>query len=531
MLDDSAVVNGRVVAVSPIAGTPLRMVLTAPEDAIVAPATSTDRVEWVLLAVFALVTLAGLIVLSVVGASRRRSMQAQAQSEEAFRLTVDYAPIGMSLVSLDGQILRPNAQLCRMLGYEADRLVALHVQDITHPDDLNTTAELDQRLIAGEISHYDVEQRYIRNDGRPVWARLSVSLVHDTDGLPLHFVSQVEDVTEVRAAQEQLEQRALYDPLTGLANRSLLTDRLAHALATHRRDDGLVAVAFCDVDHFKQVNDSLGHHVGDEVLRELARRLQSVVRGGDEFVLILPRASSVQMAVSVLDRARKAVGQPFEIDGHSLSISFSAGVATGRPDQSAETLLRDADLALYAAKAGGRSRAEVFTAAMRSRALEQVSIEEELRRAIEDDEFELHYQPIVALADGHTVAFEALLRWRHPQRGLLLPADFLDVAEESHLIIPLGQLVLRHACQFLARHPAAAWRVYVNVAPIQLGRDLDGAVRVELDAAWVPASRLGLEITENGVLNAAGSSLTEMAALQAMGIELLMDEVKSPVVV
>ncbi|MBA2639057.1 MAG: bifunctional diguanylate cyclase/phosphodiesterase [Nocardioidaceae bacterium] len=264
----------------------------------------------------------------------------------------------------------------------------------------------------------------------------------------------------------------------------------------------------------------------------MARRLQGVVRGGDtvarlggdEFVLILPQTSSLDMAVAVLARARQAVEQPLEVDGHSLRISFSAGLVVGGPDQSAETLLRDADTALYAAKEGGRSRSEVFTAAMRSRVLDHLSVEEELRRAIEGDEFELHYQPIVTLAGRHTVAFEALLRWRHPTRGMLLPASFLEVAEDSHLIVPLGQLVLRKACQFLARHPSATWRVFVNVAPIQLGRDLDGVVRAELDTAGVSASRLGLEITENGVLNAAGSSLTEMQKLRATGIELLMDD-------
>jgi EAL domain-containing protein (putative c-di-GMP-specific phosphodiesterase class I) len=187
-------------------------------------------------------------------------------------------------------------------------------------------------------------------------------------------------------------------------------------------------------------------------------------------------------------------------------------------------LLRNADRALYAAKEGGRARWTVFTDAMRSTALAELSLEEELREAIEQDQFELHYQPIVALADRSTVGFEALLRWRHPTRGLLLPADFLDVAQASHLMIDLGQLVLRRACQFLARHPAATWRVFVNVSPVQLGRDLGGVVRAELAAANIPATRLGIEITESGVLHAEGSSLAEMHELRVMGIELLIDD-------
>jgi len=525
------VVDGRLIVSAAISGTPWRLVLSAPEHVVVAPATANDRVEWSVLVVTSLALLCGLFVLRFVRASRRRSSDAQAESEQRFRLTVDNAPIGMTMVDLGGRFLRPNAELCRMLGYEADQLVQLTFREITHPDDLDVDADLLQRLVAGEFTNYQREKRYHRRDGSTLWVRLSVSVVRDADGEPLHFVGQVEDMTAMRAAQETLERRALYDSLTGLANRSLLMDRLAHALDDQRREEGEVAVAFCDLDHFKRVNDSLGHHAGDVLLQEVARRLQDVVRGGDtvariggdEFVLILPRSSPSEMA-TVLDRAKHAVAEPIEVDGHSLIVSFSAGLAMGGPDHSAEMLLRDADTALYAAKEGGRSRSEVYSAAMRSRALLHLSVEEELRRAIANDEFELHYQPIVALLDRRTVSFEALLRWRHPNRGLLLPAAFLDVAEESHLMIELGRLVLRHACQFLGRHPDATWRVYVNVSPVQLGRDLSGVVRTELAAAGVSGSRLGLEITENSVLDAMGSSLTEMQELRQMGIELLMDD-------
>ncbi len=531
-LSGPTVVDGRLIVSAPISGTSWRLVLTAPESAVVSPATSSDWVAWLVLGVAALATLVGLVVLQLVGSSRRRVMDAQAQSEEQFRLTIDHAPIGMSLVDLDGRFLRPNSQMCRMLGYEASELSTMTFRDITHPDDVEMDSGLVRKLLNGLIPHYEREKRYIRCDGSTLWVRLSVSLVHNAAGKPLHFVGQVQDMTEMRAAQENLERRALYDSLTGLPNRGLLVDRLTHALVDHRRDEGLLAVAFCDLDHFKRVNDSLGHHAGDLLLQEVALRLQDSVRGsdtvarmgGDEFVIILPRVTSLDLATSVLDRAKLSVERPIEIDGHLLTVSFSAGLAVGGPDDSAEMLLRDADSALYAAKKNGRSRWEIYTAAMRSHALLHLSVEGELHVAIENDEFELHYQPIVTLADRRTVAFEALLRWRHPTRGLLLPASFLDVAEESHLIVDLGQVVLRQACQFLARHPDESWRVFVNVAPVQLGRDFNGVVRRELEAAGVPASRLGLEITENGVLNAAGSSLTEMQELRDMGIELLMDD-------
>jgi len=528
----AVVVDGRVVVAAPISGTPWRLVLTAPEEAIVAPATTGDWAAWWGLVIAALVSLGGLVLLRFSSESRRRSRAAQAESEQRFRLTVENAPIGMTLIDLDGLFFRPNARLCRMLGYPAHELAKLTFTQITHPDDVDVDTDLLRSLATGETDHYEREKRYVRRDASEVWVRLSVSVVRDAGGEPLHFVGQVEDLTEVRTAQENLERRALYDSLTGLANRSLLIDRLSHALAEQRRDDGLVAVAFCDLDHFKRVNDSLGHHAGDQLLEEVAARLQEVVRGGDtvarlggdEFVLLLPRKGSLQAATSVLERAKRAVERPIEIDGHTLTVSFSAGLAVGGSEHTAETLLREADTALYAAKEGGRSRSEVYTAAMRSRALRHLSVEQDLRRAVEVDEFELYYQPIVTLADRRTVGFEGLLRWHHPSRGLLLPGDFLDVAEDSQLMVRLGQIVVRHACRFLARHPDAPWRVYINVAPVQLGRGLTSVVERELAAAGVPATRLGLEITENGVLDAIGSGVTEMQALRDMGIELLMDD-------
>jgi len=472
-----------------------------------------------------------MLLLIRTAASRARFRDAQAEADQRFRLTLESAPIGMTMVTLDDRFLEPNQQLCGMLGYEAEQLQRMTFQEITHPDDVEPDMSLVEQLISGDITHYEMEKRYIRQDGSTVWARLTVALVRDTARNPLHFVSQIEDVTEMRAAQEKLEQRALYDPLTGLANRGLLIDRLSHALRRDR-SEGVVAVGFCDLDHFKRVNDSLGHHAGDVLLREVARRLQAAVRandtvarmGGDEFVLLLPDVESLDGAKAILDRARKAVEKPIEVDGHVLTVAFSAGLAVGSSGLSAETLLREADTALYAAKDGGRSRCEVYNSAMRNRALRHLSIEEDLRSAIEHDEFELHYQPIVELASRETVAYEALLRWRHPTRGLLLPGEFIEVAAASQLIVELGGLVLRHACRFLAQHPGREWRVFVNVSPVQLGRDLSGVVASELSAADVPASRLGLEITENGVLNAAGSSLAEMEQLREMGVEMLMDD-------
>lgn len=525
------VVDGRLTAASAIAGTPLYIVFDAPIASVLAPVTRDDRSTWAIVLAASLLALLGLVVIERMLASRAATREREAESDQRLRLTVEHAPIGMSTVSLDGRYVNPNPKLCELLGYDRAQLETMTFQEITHPDDLALDLDLVARLLAGNIADYALEKRFVRADGSIVWARLNVCLVRDSSGAPVSFVSQTEDITEVRAAQAKLEQQALYDSLTGLANRTLLLDRLSHEL--QRRSNGsLVAVGFCDLDHFKRVNDSLGHHAGDLLLCEVSRRLQSAVRegdtvarmGGDEFVLFLPDVHSMEVAQAVLDRACEAVEQPLTIEGHALHVTLSAGLSIGKEGNDAELLLREADTALYAAKEGGRSRVEVYTSAMRRTALTQLSVESELSSADEHDELELHYQPIVELATGRTVAFEALVRWRHPTRGLLLPASFIEIAETSQLIIDLGIVILRKACQFLAAHPDAPWRVFVNVSPVQLGHDLDGLVAAELARTGVPASRLGLEITENAVLQASGSSLAEMERLRDMGVAMLMDD-------
>ncbi len=473
-------------------------------------------------------------VVTIVDVSEQVVQRQQlAESELRFRLTVDRAPIGIALVGLDGGFLQVNAELERILGRTGDELAGLRFHDVTHPDDLAADVTLVESLIRGDIPHYQMEKRYLRPDATGIWTRLSVTLVRSPEGEPAYFVSQIEDISEVRTAQAQLARRSLYDPLTGLANRTLLLDRLNLALRQHADDDELVAVAFCDLDHFKRVNDSLGHEAGDELLRVVASRMTDALRpgdtlarlGGDEFVVVLDSVRSLEEATALLTVVKGSVEWPTEIDGVELTPSFSAGLATSDNERTAEVLLRDADTALYAAKQGGRSHWEVFSTAMRSQALAELSIENELRRALDDESFELHYQPIVELRTREVIAFEALVRWRHPERGLLLPADFLAVAEDAHLMVPLGRLVIRQACAFLARHPDADWRVFVNVSPQQIGAaDLAGVIATELEASGVAAARLAVEITENDVLDAFGVSLRDMQRVADLGVDLVMDD-------
>ncbi|MGH3496293.1 MAG: diguanylate cyclase domain-containing protein [Nocardioidaceae bacterium] len=291
-----------------------------------------------------------------------------ALSEQRFRLTVDNAPIGVALVDLDGRWLRVNQRLCAILGYPEDVLLDLTFQDITHAEDLDSDLELRARLLAGDIHHYELQKRYHHANGRVVWAKLAVALVRDVTGEPLHFVSQIEDVTAIRDAHEQLERLALHDPLTGVANRILFLRRLKASLTGSRTYDGDAALAYVDVDLFKQVNDTFGHGAGDSVLRAVADRLSSVVRlgdtvgriGGDEFGVLIDGVATDEDLADLMRRLRQAVQQPVDVGGATITPSVSVGIRRSGPDSTAESMLRESDIALYAAKAAGRGRWEQF---------------------------------------------------------------------------------------------------------------------------------------------------------------------------
>ena len=305
------------------------------------------------------------------------------RSEERFRLTFEDAAIGMAIVSLDGRFLQVNQALVQSLGIPRAELLALTFQEITHPDDIDAELEQVALLLDGTIQGYQMDKRYMRPSGSVIRARLTVSLAHDATGAPLHFISQVEDVTAVRRAQDVLEHRALYDHLTGLANRSLLLDRLNHALAMHARNDKLVAVVFADLDHFKRINDSLGHDAGDRMLRIVADRMRTSVRpgdtvariGGDEFVVVLEQIDSADQAGELFQRIQTSVELPLQLDGHLLLPAMSAGLTVDDGSGDALRVLRDADTAMYVAKNTGRGRWVAFREEHRRAAIDRLSVQ------------------------------------------------------------------------------------------------------------------------------------------------------------
>ena len=360
----------------------------------------------------------------------------------------------------------------------------------------------------------------------------------------VHFLRSIANVLaaaiERRLAEEETRHQALHDPLTGLPNRLLFRDRLDHAAARASRSGSSLAVMFLDVDNFKVINDSLGHEAGDELLVELAPRLSQAVRGGDtvarfggdEFVLLCEELDHEAEAVEIAERVKASFNRPFVLRGNEHYVTASIGVAvSGGGEDGPEGIVRDADAAMYHAKQRGRARYEIFNASMRRSALDRLRIEGELRQAIERRELRLHYQPVVDLRSGEIAAVEALLRWQHPERGLLGPGEFVPVAEESGLIVPLGKWVLREAIRraghwrALRPEPPAPLVVSVNLSARQLAEpDFVSTVARMLDEAGVDPRQLALEITESQLMEDPLASAETLAALRDLGVRPVLDD-------
>ena len=599
---------------------------------------------------------------------RKRNENALREAQARFRSIFHHAPIGVAVVSLEGRYLQVNRSLCEMLGYSEEKMLATAWREITHPDDLAASLAYARRILEGEIPKYHLEKRFLHANGHTVWASLSVSLVRDPDGEPLYFVSQIQDITERKQAEEALERlsrqhemvlksagegifgldlqgnatfvnpaatrvtgweaeellgqslheilhhtkpdgslypreecpiymalktgethsrddelflrkdgtsfpveytstpileedrivgavvtfkditerkvleeqlhhQAFHDPLTGLANRALFMNRLEHALARAGRQTSEVAVLFMDIDNFKVINDSLGHRVGDLLLLAVAERLSMCLRpgdtaarlGGDEFTVLVEDVTDLSDAIRIAERIAQELQPPFSLEDREVYASASIGITLSNSAQyRAEDVLRHADLAMYRAKHKGKARHEVFEPSMNIDAMERLGIEHELRQALELEEFKIYYQPIVMLENSRITGVEALVRWEHPKRGLLLPEEFLSIAEESGVILRIGQLVLREACRQMR-----AWQEqYPSMPPLTISVNLSPRqffhpkmVATILRETELDASTLQLEITEgamtdNGTRSASGT----LQNLKDLGVQLAIDD-------
>ncbi len=464
------------------------------------------------------------------------------EAHERFRSAFENAPIGMAMADLEGRIIRANPAMGDIVGRLPADLVDVSVHDLTHPDDRESSRAEMRHLVSAGSTGYQIEKRYIHCDGHEVWVSVSVSCVQDEQGRPLYLIGQIEDVTERRALRERLAFAAIHDPLTGLPNRELFMDRLEVALRHAARGGHRVAVIFLDLDRFKLINDSLGHDVGDQALRAVAGRLTSVMRasdtlarfGGDEFTVLCDEITDENDAIEVAQRLVVVMGQPLTLESGEVFVSLSVGIALSGEGESGAVILRNADIAMYRAKERGPSRIEVYREDDQHNVVSRLRTSNELHRALERDELELHYQPFVDLHTESLVGMEALVRWQHPTRGLLLPQEFIPLAEDSGLILPVGNWVLKEACR-----QAAAWHtlrteaggdtarlnVSVNVSALQLADPgFPDQVAEAIEESGIDPDRLWLEITESTLMRDADEAVVVLQAFRDLGLHLEIDD-------
>jgi diguanylate cyclase (GGDEF)-like protein/PAS domain S-box-containing protein len=466
--------------------------------------------------------------------SERKRTEALLDEREArFRGYFQHAAVGVARVGLDGCLHEVNPAFARLVGYQPDELIGRSLVDLVDLSQRSVTKTLLQDVADGTVQWTELEQRFVHRDGRTIHLHISVSTVPGPDGQPLYMASVVQDISARKAIEDELAHRALHDSLTGLGNRALLLEQIGRALTRAGQQGGLIALLFFDLDQFKLVNDSLGHAAGDELLVAVAGRLlassrheDSVARlGGDEFVVLCEGLNDPADAAHIAGHLLDSLGAPFVVADRQLFVTASAGVAT-TPAPDADTLLREADAAMYQAKALGRNRFAVFAPSLHHRTSRQLRLASELHDALAQSQLRLLYQPVVKLATGEITALEALVRWEHPDEGLLAPDEFIPLAEDIGLISVVGAWAMREAC-----HQVGLWQelkpglsVHVNVSPHQLGDTFVGQILSALAASGVRAEQLVLEVTEQAVMTNFEHSREVLGTLQELGVRIAIDD-------
>ena len=445
---------------------------------------------------------------------------------------------GIFQTTPEGRYLSANPALARIYGHTTSDALIAHLHDIEHQLYVQPERRAEfVRLMQEQGTVRNFESQVYTRDGSIIWISENARVVRHADGSVQFYEGTVVDITERREHEAALEYQAHHDSLTGLPNRALLPDRIEQAIAQAGRSGKQVAVVFVDLDHFKLINDSLGHHVGDRLLLEVASRLKTCVRGndtvvrqgGDEFVLVLAEQQGEDDILAVVSRLLDAVSQPWTDNGQEYGLSCSIGVSCFPQDgDESGALLRSADAAMYQAKASGRSTYHFYTPELNQAVSERLELENSLRHALEREEFRVYYQPRIDVASSRIVGAEALIRWDCPGKGIVPPDSFISIAEETGLIIPIGQWILREACR-----QNSAWRraglppiaVSVNLSPIQFRHTgLVDSVAAALTEAGLDPKSLELEVTESFVMHDAERINVAMQSLKALGVDIAVDD-------
>ena len=462
-----------------------------------------------------------------------RSQQSLWESEKRFRSVFENAFDPITILDAQGRVVDANPTTCALLGVSREELSSKTVNDLIQPERVSGSLRNWQTLMEqGELKG---ESQLVSHDGQTK----QIEYFLKANFLPGYHLATARDVTERRALEKQLEYQAFHDPLTNLPNRVLFTDRLAHSLARSARTNMRVGVLYLDLDDFKVINDTLGHRVGDQLLIAVSERLMKSLRrgdsiarlGGDEFIVLMEEISDEGEAEQIAERVAERLRTSFMLEDTEVVVSASMGIAISYSSHDTiDNLLRDADVAMYEAKRHGKARYAIFNPSMNARAWERLETEIELRRAVEREEFTVHYQPVVHLETGRVLEVEALVRWDHPQRGVVSPAHFIPLAEETGKIVQIGQWVLDQACK-----QVRAWQMQSpDSQPLVLSVNLSGRqfqqpelvkeIARALGSAGLDPSCLKLEITETVALDHTGATADTLAALKELGIRLAIDD-------
>jgi len=468
---------------------------------------------------------------------RKETELALQTSESRFRTIFKSSVAGIAMLAPDGTFLQANPAFCQFLGYSEEELLELKITDVTHHDDVEETLSRRNIALANKSRSIVCEKRYLCKDGSVFWAQLSSTWFFDDLGQPLYTVPVIQNITRRKEAELKIRELAYYDSLTRLPNRSLFNDRLDRALANAHRLSKSFALMFLDLDRFKGVNDTLGHAVGDEMLCQAADRLRHCLRendtvarlGGDEFVVILSDYKSEDNVPHIATKILESLSEPFDLAVREVFSSTSVGIAIFPNDgESSADLLRHADMAMYAAKDAGGDTFRFYSEEMNAKAVSRMDLEANLRRALDKGEFFIEYQPQIDLQRNQIAGVEALVRWQHPNLGVIPPNQFISLAEETNLILPLGVWVMRTVFEQCVAWSQSGWlpfRVGVNVSGRQFTQDDFVDVVCELiEETGVDPNLLEFEITESVVMNDVEEAVITLNRLRDLGIHMAIDD-------